>query len=514
MNSGTMHTELAPLLAELVAQEGSDLFLSVGAPPMLKVDGRMTPLDGAPAVSAQQAHTLCYSIMNDDQRKTFEATMELNMGLRMKDIGRFRINVFRQQEEPALVARFIRAEIPSIEDLNLPPLLKELIMEERGLLLLVGGTGTGKSTTLASMVDYRNTHRSGHILTIEDPVEFVHEHKKSLVNQRDVGLDTASYEIALKNAMREAPDVIMIGEIRDQDTMRHALNYAETGHLCVSTLHANNAYNACQRILSFYDEAAHPQVLQDLSMRLKAIVSQRLTIGRDGKRVAAVEVMLNTPFIAELLRDGQIDKLKDAMVQARESGCVTFDDALFDLVQSGRITQNEALRHADSKTNLSLRFKLEGVGTVDVPAFKKDVAYARSAPFENYQTFKIRLVKVTDWPDELKDRIDQIETGIRNTLLEKGFKEVESNPETVVQWALGTKQVQLSLQDVDNPVHSYTGIESECALHGMWGISVVDTSTGKGVWRVTASRKIVEGQRDQQHVDADCRELLSEFPPL
>jgi len=509
-----MHTELTPLLTKLVEKQGSDLFVSVGAPPILKVDGRMFPMDDFDPVTSQQAHQLCYSIMNDDQRKTFERTMELNMGLRMKQVGRFRLNLFRQQSEPALVARFIKSEIPSIEQLALPPLLKDLIMEERGLILLVGGTGTGKSTTLASMLDHRNSTRSGHILTIEDPVEFVHAHKKSLINQRDVGLDTSSYEVALKNAMREAPDVIMIGEIRDLDTMKHALNYAETGHLCVSTLHANNAYNACQRILGFYDEAAHPQVLQDLSMRLKAIVSQRLTIGKDNKRVAAVEIMLNTPFIAELLRDGQIDKLKDAMVQARESGCVTFDDALFDLVGAGRITQNEALRHADSRTNLSLRFKLEGVGTTNVPAFKTDVAYARSAPFENYQTFKIKLVKVTDWPDELKDRIEKIETGIRNTLIQKGFREVSENPEVIVQWALGTKQVKLTLEDVDNPVHSYTGIESECAVHGMWGISVVDQNTGKGVWRVTASRKIVEGHREQDSVDADCMELLSEFPPL
>ena len=509
-----MLTELTPLLTELVAQKGSDLFLSVGAPPQLKVDGRMFPLPGAPPVTPQQAHQLCYSIMNDEQRKTFESTMELNMGLRMKNVGRFRLNLFRQQSEPALVARFIRAEIPSIEELSLPPILKELIMEERGLILLVGGTGTGKSTTLASMLDYRNTNRAGHILTIEDPVEFIHQHKKSLVNQRDVGLDTSSYEVALKNAMREAPDVIMIGEIRDLDTMKHALNYAETGHLCVSTLHANNAYNACQRILSFYDESAHDQVLQDLSMRLKAIVSQRLTIGRDKKRVAAVEVMLNTPFIAELMREGSIDKLKEAMVQAREVGCVTFDDALFDLVHGSRITQSEALRHADSKTNLSLRFKLEGVGTDSVPVFKKDVAYARSAPFENYQTFQIKLVKVTDWPEDLRARIEQIEHGIRTTMTGKGFKEVSESPEIVVQWALGTKQVQLSLEDIDNPVHSNTGIESECTVHGMWGISVVDQNTGKGVWRVTASRKIVEGHRDQAHVDADCMELMSEFPPI
>ncbi|MFV2089765.1 MAG: ATPase, T2SS/T4P/T4SS family, partial [Pseudomonadales bacterium] len=223
-----MSAELAPLLLQLVATRGSDLFVSVGSPPQIKVDGRMRPVENFGEVDSQQAHQLCYSIMNDEQRKTFEATMELNMGLHIKNAGRFRLNVFRQQTEPALVARFIQSEIPSIETLGLPSLLQDLIMEERGLILLVGGTGTGKSTTLASMLDYRNTNRAGHILTIEEPVEFIHRHKKPLVNQREVGIDTASYEIALKNAMREAPDVIMIGEIRDSDTMKQALNYAET----------------------------------------------------------------------------------------------------------------------------------------------------------------------------------------------------------------------------------------------------------------------------------------------
>ena len=509
-----MSTELAPLLAHLVEVRGSDLFVSVGSPPQIKVDGRMRPVDEFAAVGSQQAHQLCYSVMNDEQRKTFEATMELNMGLRIKNVGRFRLNVFRQQAEPALVARYIQSEIPGIEQLGLPELLQDLIMEERGLILLVGGTGTGKSTTLASMLDYRNTSRAGHILTIEDPVEFIHTHKKSLVNQRDVGIDTTSYEIALKNAMREAPDVIMIGEIRDRETMKHALNYAETGHLCVSTLHANSAHHACQRILSFFEESAREQLLMDLSMRLKAVVSQRLTIGRTGKRVAAVEVMLNTPYISELLRDGKIDQLKGAMVQARELGCVTFDDALFELVQAKRITQSEALRHADSKTNLSLRFKLEGVGTADVPPFKKDVAYARSAPFENYQSFDVKLVKVTNWPDDLRARVSKIEQGIRNTLLEKGFSESKSDPDILVQFALGTKQVTLELKEIENPVHSFTDIGSESATHGVFAISVVDQKVGKAVWRVTAARKIVEGIRDQADVDADCTELLSEFPPL
>lgn len=510
-----MPADFAPLLTELVNQGGSDLYLSVGAAPMIKVEGRMRPIDGIEPLSSQDAHQLCYAMMNDEQRKSFEATQELNMALRLGDVGRFRINVFRQQTEPALVARYIKAEIPSFETLGLPPLLADLIMEERGLILLVGGTGTGKSTTLASMIDYRNTHRAGHILTIEDPVEFVHGHKQSLVNQRDVGLDTASYEVALKNAMREAPDLIVIGEIRDRDTMKQALTYAETGHLCVSTLHANNAKHAYQRIINFFPEAAHKQLLADLSTYLKAILSQRLAIGRDGKRVAAVEVMLNTPYIAELLREGQMEKLNDAMVQGRESGCQLFDDALFDLVDGERISQNEALRHADSATNLKLRFKLEGVGAnQQVRRFKTDVAYARGAPFDNYQTYAVRQVKVTDYPEAFRPRITQFEEGLRHVLAQKGLREVESDPDVLVQYVLGTRQVKLALEEIDNAVTANTNVYADVSLEGMLSVNIVDQNIAKPVWRVTASRKMVEGEISQTMINEDCIELLSEFPPL
>ena len=510
-----MSTDFAPLLSELVAQGGSDLYLSVGAPPMIKVEGRMRPIEGIGPLSSQDAHQLCYAMMNDQQRKTFESTLELNMALRLANIGRFRINVFRQQAEPAMVARHIKSEIPSLDALGLPPLLADLIMEERGLILLVGGTGTGKSTTLASMLDFRNSNRAGHILTIEDPVEFVHPHKQSLVNQRDVGLDTQCYEIALQNAMREAPDVIMIGEIRDRDTMKHALTYAETGHLCASTLHANNAKHAYQRILNFFPENAHKQVLQDFSTHLKAVISQRLAIGRNNKRVAAVELMLNTPYISELLRDGEIDKLNDAMVQGRDLGCQLFDDALFDLVCKDRITQHEALRHADSKTNLSLRFKLEGVGKDSQGRrFKMDVAYARSAPFQNYQTYTIKQIKVTDWPEELIPRIKQFEEGIRHALKEKGLKETSGISDVLVQYVLGTKQVKLALQEIDNAVTANTDIGADESRQGILSINIVDRQTGKPVWRVTASRTVVQGQLTQEEINEDSEELFAEFPPL
>ena len=505
--------EFAPMLADLVSQQGSDLYLSVGARPMLKVEGRMRPLEGSEPLTSQMAHQLCYSMMNDEQRRTFEGTMELNMALRLKDVGRFRVNVFRQQAEPALVARHIKSEIPSLEALRLPARLADLIMEERGLILLVGGTG--KSTTLASMIDYRNSNRAGHILTIEDPVEFEHPHKQSLVNQRGVGLDTQSYEIALKNAMREAPDVIMIGEIRDQDTMKQALAYAETGHLCVSTLHASNAKHAYQRILNFFPESAHKQILQDFSTHLKAVVSQRLAIGRDGKRVAAVELLLNTPYISELLRDGQVDKLNDAMVQGRESGCQLFDDALFDLVRENRISKSEALRNADSRTNLELRFKLEGVGSDETaPPIKTDVAFARTAPFDNYQTFTLKQVKVTDWPEKMNHIIGILETGIRAALKSKGLTEADNGSDLVVQYVLGTKQVELALEAIDNPVQANTDIQADVSTRGVLCVNMVDQQSGKAVWRVTASRKLIERELTQESANADCLELFAQFPPL
>lgn len=347
------------LLEKMLANNASDLFLSVGAPVCLKIEGEVVPVsDGR--LSSSQVNALVFSVLDDEQIVTFETCSELNAALRVEGIGRFRLNVFRQMGEIALVARHIKHELPSIDELGLPSLLHELIMEPRGLILLVGGTCTGKSTTLAAMIDYRNTHKTGHILTIEDPVEFVHEHKKSLVNQREIGLDTESYAVALKNAMREAPDVIVIGEIRDSETMKSAISYAETGHLCLSTLHANNANQAIDRIVNFFPEEAHRQLLQDLSLNLRAVISQRLPRDKKGKRVAAVEVMINTPYISDLIAKGDVGRIREAMIQAHESGCQTFDDELFQLVKSKRLSKDEALQNADSRNNLSLRFRLAG----------------------------------------------------------------------------------------------------------------------------------------------------------
>ena len=347
---------------KVMAHKGaSDLFFSSGAPANIKVEGITTPL-GSDPLGADQIKELAYSILSDAQKNTFEKTLELNFSVAVKDVGRYRVNLYRQRGDVAMVIRYIRSHIPSMEELQLPLILQQLIMEQRGLILLVGATGSGKSTTLASMIDYRNANVSGHILTIEEPIEFMHTHKLSVVDQREVGIDTRSYANALKNAMREAPDVILIGEIRDRDTMRHAMTYAETGHLCLSTLHANNANQTLDRIINFFPDSAHHQLLLDLSLNLRAVVSQRLVNGTNGKRVPAVEIMLNTPYISELIEKGDIDSLKEAMEKGVTEGMQTFDQSLFTLYEAGKISLDEALKNADSRNNLDLRIRLSKGG--------------------------------------------------------------------------------------------------------------------------------------------------------
>ncbi|HEC16697.1 MAG TPA: PilT/PilU family type 4a pilus ATPase [Sedimenticola sp.] len=358
--------DIVPYLRLMVQKNASDLFFSTGAPPNLKAEGHTMPI-GDTRMAAGQVRKLAYSIMTDDQIKEFESTMEGNLAISIQGLGRFRVNVFRQRGDAAMVIRYIKGDIPSPEDLNLPPILKDLIMEPRGLILVVGSTGSGKSTSLASMIDYRNQNATGHILTIEDPVEFLHTHKKSVVDQREVGLDTASYEVALKNAMREAPDVILIGEIRDRATMQHAIAYAETGHLCISTLHANNANQALDRIVNFFPDSAHQQLFMDLSLNLKAVISQRLVKGIDGKRVPAVEIMLLTTYVSELIQKGEVHAIKEAMEQGGQRGMQTFDGALYNLYKEGKIELEEALRNADSRNNLSLKIRLSESGDVDAP---------------------------------------------------------------------------------------------------------------------------------------------------
>ena len=357
--------DIQPYLKIMVENNASDLFFSTNAPPCIKIEGVTSHLghNPLPPGAVQQ---LAYSIMSKEQIKTFEETLEMDIAISAKETGRFRVNIFRQRGEVAIVIRYITAKIQSIEKLQLPAILNQLVMAPRGLVLVVGTTGSGKSTTLASMINHRNLNKTGHILTIEDPIEYIHHHHKSIVNQREVGLDTLSYNNALKRAMREAPDVIMIGEIRDQETMRQALAYADTGHLCLSTLHATNASQTLERITNFFPEKAHRQLYMDLSMNLRAIVSQRLVVGVEKKRLPAVEVMLNTPHIADLIQKGTIHEIAPAIEQGNDLGMQTFDQALYDLYEAGKISVEEAMNHAESRNNLSLRIRLTKDGSADM----------------------------------------------------------------------------------------------------------------------------------------------------
>ncbi|OMH39571.1 PilT/PilU family type 4a pilus ATPase [Motiliproteus sp. MSK22-1] len=350
--------DFTQLLKVMVERDASDLFVTAGAQPSIKADGSVKPLTRE-ALSARQARALTYSTMNDMQQSQFEATHECNYAISAPGIGRFRVSAFFQRNSPGMVLRRIKNEIPSMEELGLPSVIKDLSMSKRGLILFVGGTSTGKSTSLASMVDYRNENSKGHIICIEDPIEFIHDHKKCIITQREVGLDTDSFEIALKNTLRQAPDVILMGEIRSQDTMGYGLQFAETGHLCLATLHANNANQALDRIVSFFGPEHHSQLWMDLSLNLKAIVAQQLLPTTDGKgRVAAVEILLNSPLAADLIRKGNVHELKELMKKSTNIGMQTFDQHLFKLFEANTITYEDALAHADSANDLRLMIKL------------------------------------------------------------------------------------------------------------------------------------------------------------
>ena len=351
---------LHKLLTVMNQQGGSDLFISADFPPSMTHQGAMKPLSQQ-KLTPEITRALALSIMNDKQKGEFERDMESNFAISLPGVCRFRINVFVQQQAVAMVCRTIASEIPNFEKLDLPPVLKDVIMTKRGLVLVVGGTGSGKSTTLAAMIDYRNQNQAGHIITVEDPVEYVHKNKSSLISHREVGVDTLSWHNALKNTLRQAPDVILIGEIRDTETMEHAIAFAETGHLCLGTLHANNANQTLDRIINFFPEERRTQLLGDLSANLKAVVSQRLIRTQDGKgRKAAIEILLNTATIAEMILKGQFQGIKEIMHKSRELGMCTFDQALFELYNKGFVAYEEAIRNADSANGLRLQIKLHG----------------------------------------------------------------------------------------------------------------------------------------------------------
>jgi len=353
--------DISPILKFMLDKGGSDLFFSTGAIIHIEVEGDTLPIN-TQVMTPGMIKEIAYSLMSPDQIMEFESTLECNFAISKKDVGRFRVNVFRQRGEVGMVIRHIKTDIPSIESLGLPAILKELIQRKRGLILVVGATGSGKTTTLASMIDHRNATMNGHILTLEDPIEFIHPHKKSVVDQREVGIDTLSFENGLKNAMRQAPDVILIGEVRDMDGMKNALAYAETGHLCLATLHANNANQALERIISFFPEDARAGLLLGLSMNLVSIVSQRLIPGKQNKRVAATEVMINTPYISELIQKQKMSDMKDTMADNNDIGMNTFDQSLFRLFSNGKIDEENALANSDSRNDLSLKIRFAAEG--------------------------------------------------------------------------------------------------------------------------------------------------------
>ena len=381
-----------PLLQLAADKNASDLFFSVGAPVNIKIDGIAMPVN-AQILDAAVIKRIAYELMSPKQIAEFEAKMEMNFSFRVDNVGNFRVNIFRQRNDIAVVIRHVRGKIENVENLHLPGVLKELIMEKRGLVLVVGATGSGKSTTLAAMIEHRKNTKSGHILTIEDPIEYIFGHGKSIVNQREIGTDTLTYENALSSGMREAPDVLMIGEVRDRDTLKHALIFAQTGHLCLTTLHANNSYHALNRIVNFFPYDSRQSVLSDLSMCLRAVVSQRLVRNTQGKQVPAVEILLNTSLIADLIKNDEIEKIRDAIEKSVSAGSQTFEQALYKLFKTGQITKEEAMRNADSASNLStLTDFSERTNTMKVPAFDPSQGAPESSkPESDFSGIKLNL---------------------------------------------------------------------------------------------------------------------------
>ena len=375
----------------MVDTEASDLYLTVARPPMYRVDGKIRG-EGDQRFSPADVENLANSIMNEKQRREFAETLEMNLATSLPGVARFRVNIFQQRGSVGMVIRRIKADVMSVDEMGLPSILKDIVMTKRGLVLVVGATGSGKSTSLAAMIDHRNSHEAGHIITIEDPIEFVHRHKQSIVTQREVGFDTHTFQAALKNTLRQAPDVILIGEIRETETMAAALTFAETGHLCLGTLHSNNANQAIERIMNFFPTERHAQIYMQLSLNLRSIVSQRLIPSVDGKRVVALEVLMDTPRIKDLIKKGNVDVLKEAMEQGIQEGCQTFDQALFSLYKDEKISLEQALINADSANNLRLKIKLAGLKVDQEPIEpeKTEAEKAKPEPLHAAGSFRLR----------------------------------------------------------------------------------------------------------------------------
>ncbi|MBF0266799.1 MAG: PilT/PilU family type 4a pilus ATPase [Gammaproteobacteria bacterium] len=393
-------------LKKMVEMDGSDIYVSAGAPISCKIHGQLTQMSNQ-ILSAAATKKIAYELMNEEQIADFERKPEMNMAISQEGVGRFRVNIFKQRSHISMVIRSITTDIPQAKDLGVPEVLLNLIMEKRGLILFVGGTGSGKSTSLAALIDHRNRNSKGHIITIEDPVEFVHKHQGCIINQREVGVDTDSYEDALENTLRQAPDVILIGEIRSQETMEHALAFAETGHLCVSTLHANNANQALDRIINFFPEERHNQLLQDLSLNMRGIISQRLVKTVDGKRAAAIEILLGTPRTQDLIAQGEVSAIKEIMEKSAAQGMQTFDGALLKLYQEGRISLDEAMKNADSKNNLRLKATLGEDGEEEA---ETDAEEAETKPKKKSALDGLSLEAIEEPEEEQEAEVEAAET--------------------------------------------------------------------------------------------------------
>ncbi|MCP4008986.1 MAG: PilT/PilU family type 4a pilus ATPase [Proteobacteria bacterium] len=504
--------DLQDCLKKLIELQGSDLYITSGALPMVRVEGKISPLS-IDVITRDEAQKMIYADLTESQIQEFEKMLELNIALHIPNSGRFRINVFRQRSGISLVARHIKTDIPSIDELGLPEQLKEFITEPRGLILLVGGTGTGKSTTLASMIDYRARQQADHILTVEDPIEFIHEHHQSLINQREVGLDTHSYAAALKNAMREAPDVIMVGEIRDAATMKHALMYAETGHLCLSTLHANSANQALDRIINFFPFDVRNQILADISLYLRVVVGQRLCDGIEGKRVATTEIMINTPHISDLIQKGKLHEIKAAMSKARHLVHQTFDDDLYKLCLDGKITQEEALRNADSRTNLALMFRQNKQKFVtDETEAGLAISYNREAPFDEYMTFRIQPLKVSD--EQRADQVKLLSKALLAALKSKGLRFNNESADIVIQYVY-------ELKDIKGPQLESTKLKPRTLSEKMavpkkdaaLTINIRDINNDTDIWRLSVTRRLSASLQTQSDYNEDMVKVLKKFPP-
>lgn len=495
--------ELTGLLSTMVARDASDLYLTAGAPPSIKVAGQLRPLQG-PKLEGERVSDIIFSALTEQQRYEFESLLELDLSLDFPDIGRFRLNLYSQKGHPAMVVRYIKDQIPSINELGLPEVFHDLAMEERGLILVVGTAGSGKSTSLAAMLDYRNSHHAGHILTVEDPIEFTHHHNCSLVSQREVGIDTHSYDDALKHALREAPDVIMIGEIRDEETAKQALRYAETGHLCLSTLHANNANQAIERFLNLFPADSRLQKRRELAQHLQAIVAQRLIKTLDKQRTPAVEILINTPQISRLIEKAETDAIKDAMASGSNSVSQTFDDAIYQLIHKQRISHKEGLRMADSRIDLGLRFQYERKKKHQESHRQEKYWVNPKVNFGRYKTLRISAKKkTTERRPEIATLLDH---AIQQAVKERGYQIYDQQPDLLLKYAYGLRHQQdINLQtenDQDAPPSSETGL----------AVKVKDVETGDTVWYMTIARPTGQALPEQQELDIEMAHLFASLP--